>query len=323
MIHEHFVKTDIQLSVASLPWFLSLYINSMPMIFAFRIVDCFMAMGPKVLFQIGLAVLKINGSELLKVTDDGAFINLIKNYFKTLEESAHPNATNPRHRQITNFQELLVVAFREFGVVTDETIANERRRHRTEIVKEIELFAKRSAVRNLKDLGRFSKDQAGMIYDQVVEAIYRARHAPVNPNDQDPDTNVELPLIGEAAEKDYREMRIDLKTFRLFLGEIASWARDEYVVSNGLQERIERKVPEHETVKRIFNHWDRENRGTLGLQVSHSRSRRRCGSGVSDLVVPLSLPPFLLGHHLWLGQDHVCRRCHGSYSVVLRATFSG
>lgn len=242
----------------------------MPMIFAFRIVDCFMAMGPKVLFQIGLAVLKINGSELLKVTDDGAFINIIKNYFRTLEESAHPNATNPRHRQITNFQELLVVAFREFGVVTDETIANERRRFRTEIVKEIELFAKRSAVRNLKDLGRFSKDQAGMIYDQVVEAIYRARHAPPS-SDETENQNKEktqLPLIGENAEKDYKEMRIDLKTFRLFLGEIATWARDEYVVSNGLQERIERKVPEHETVRRIFNHWDREKRGTLGLQVS-------------------------------------------------------
>lgn len=29
------------------------YINSMPMIFAFRIVDCFFCMGPKVLFQVG------------------------------------------------------------------------------------------------------------------------------------------------------------------------------------------------------------------------------------------------------------------------------
>lgn len=29
------------------------YINSMPMIFAFRIVDCFVCMGPKVLFQVG------------------------------------------------------------------------------------------------------------------------------------------------------------------------------------------------------------------------------------------------------------------------------
>lgn len=162
MIHEHFLQTDIQLSVASLPWFLSMYINSMPMVFAFRIVDCFMAMGPKVLFQVGLAILKINGEELLsgRITDDGAFINLLKKYFRTLGDSAHPEATNPRHRQITNFQELLVVAFREFGVVTDETIASERRRFRAEIISEVELFAKRSAVRNLHSLGNFSKDQA-------------------------------------------------------------------------------------------------------------------------------------------------------------------
>jgi hypothetical protein len=54
MIKDHFTAVDVQLSVASLPWFLSLYINSMPLIFAFRIVDCVLAMGVKVLFQIGL-----------------------------------------------------------------------------------------------------------------------------------------------------------------------------------------------------------------------------------------------------------------------------
>lgn len=94
-IHEHFVRADIQLSVASLPWFLSLYISSMPMVFAFRIIDCFFLMGPKVLFQVGsvagffsplfvrivltpfhqsLAILKLNSAELLETTDDGAFI---------------------------------------------------------------------------------------------------------------------------------------------------------------------------------------------------------------------------------------------------------
>jgi hypothetical protein len=52
-LHDHFVQADIQLSVASLPWFLSLYISSMPMVFAFRIIDCFFLMGPKVLFQVG------------------------------------------------------------------------------------------------------------------------------------------------------------------------------------------------------------------------------------------------------------------------------
>lgn len=93
-IHEHFSTVDVQLSVASLPWFLSCYIASMPMVFAFRyvmpadaklvlitdtssllrIIDCFFLMGPKVLFQVGLAILKINGEELLATTDDGAFI---------------------------------------------------------------------------------------------------------------------------------------------------------------------------------------------------------------------------------------------------------
>ncbi|KAF8313928.1 hypothetical protein F5887DRAFT_1090075 [Amanita rubescens] len=33
MIHNHFEMVDVQLPVASLPWFLSLYINSMPMVF--------------------------------------------------------------------------------------------------------------------------------------------------------------------------------------------------------------------------------------------------------------------------------------------------
>ncbi len=160
MIHDHLIATDIQLSVASLPWFLSLYLNSMPLIFAFRICDCFMAMGPRVLFQVGLAILKICGEELLEATDDGAFINVMKTYFKTLGDSAHPDSPNPKYRQITKFQELLVVAFREFGSVTDETIATERRRYRQEIVKEIELFAKRSAVRNLRSMHRFNKDQA-------------------------------------------------------------------------------------------------------------------------------------------------------------------
>jgi len=31
----------------------SSFINNIPMVFAFRIVDCFFCMGPRVLFQVG------------------------------------------------------------------------------------------------------------------------------------------------------------------------------------------------------------------------------------------------------------------------------
>lgn len=78
IIHDHFQDVDVQLSVASLPWFLSLYINSMPLIFAFRIVDCFFCMGPKVLFQVGYVLtfsenVLINVSLLDLVTDPLTF----------------------------------------------------------------------------------------------------------------------------------------------------------------------------------------------------------------------------------------------------------
>ena len=53
-ISNHLKQADIQLSVACLPWFLSLYINFMPLPFAFRVLDMLFLDGPKVLFIIGL-----------------------------------------------------------------------------------------------------------------------------------------------------------------------------------------------------------------------------------------------------------------------------
>jgi hypothetical protein len=55
LLSNHFKKADFQLSVACLPWFLSLYINSIPLVFAFRILDCLFMEGPRILFQIGYA----------------------------------------------------------------------------------------------------------------------------------------------------------------------------------------------------------------------------------------------------------------------------
>ena len=95
--------------------FLSLYINSMPLDFAFRVLDVFFLEGPKVLFQVGLAILRINGEELLDAADDGAFISVLKSYFSKLAESAHPKSENAKLRAVTRFQELMVVAFKEFS----------------------------------------------------------------------------------------------------------------------------------------------------------------------------------------------------------------
>lgn len=173
ILWDHLVKSDVQLSVVSLPWFLSLYINSMPLIFAFRVLDVFFLEGPKVLFQIGLAILRINGEELLDATDDGTFISVLKSYFARLDESAHPKSENAKLRAVTRFQELMVVAFKEFSNITQNTISEQRAKHKDAVLANIESFTKRTSIRNLgPDSKRLSVDDLGFLYDRFYAVLY-------------------------------------------------------------------------------------------------------------------------------------------------------
>lgn len=173
ILWEHLVKSDVQLSVVSLPWFLSLYINSMPLIFAFRVLDVFFLEGPKVLFQVGLAILRINGEELLDVSDDGNFISLLKDYFSRLDESAHPDSENEKYRSVTKFQELLVVAFKEFAGITQNTISEQRAKHKDAVLDNIESFAKRTSIRNLgPDSKRLNQNDLSFLYDRFYGILY-------------------------------------------------------------------------------------------------------------------------------------------------------
>ncbi len=154
----------------------------------------------------------------------------MRDYFSSLGASAHPESSDPRARAITRFQELLLVSFREFAIITDETIQAERRKFRGEVIHSIESFSKRSAVRNLKTLERFTKEQAGSIYDALFKAIC------IEPP---PATVLPPPSLLTTKEnsEERPETRVGLKTFKVFLSEIATWARVEKIVSNGFQVR--------------------------------------------------------------------------------------
>ena len=152
----------------------------------------------------------------------------MRDYFASLGESAHPNSSDSRARAISNFQELLLISFREFSIVTDDIILSERKRFRSDIVHSIESFAKRGAVRNLRSLGRFNKEQAGLVYDALYSAICVI---PPPPATASPPS---LFTTGDGHEEK-PETRIGLKTFRHFLSEIATWARNDKIVMNGFQ----------------------------------------------------------------------------------------
>lgn len=227
-------------------------------------------MGPKVLFQIGLAILKVNGEELLECTDDGQFISCMRNYFASLGDSAHPDASDPQLRQITNFQELLVVAFREFGIVTDELITNERKRFKTDVVESIENFAKRAHLRNLRFSGQFDKTQLSRIFDNFQLAILKSKEqkdkeaalqreklgSPLSGKygARSPSNSVTSPApIQHVDEDDRPETRIDREVFGIFLAEVATWAGDTFIVKTSFHETIQIKVVDHDLIGEFAN----------------------------------------------------------------------
>lgn len=123
VIWNHIVKYDIQISVMTLSWFLSLFNTAIPLAFSFRIMDMFWVNGPKTLFQVALAIIKLAGEDLLQATDDAMFISMLRTFFKSLED-------------YSNFQQLMKVAFKEFSVITTDMVEQRRSRFRQSIMEQ-------------------------------------------------------------------------------------------------------------------------------------------------------------------------------------------
>ncbi|KAF4822957.1 putative GTPase-activating protein [Colletotrichum tropicale] len=302
ILWEHLVKSDVQLSVVSLPWFLSLYVNSMPLVFAFRVLDVFFVEGPKVLFQIGLAILRINGEELLDAADDGAFISILKTYFARLDESAHPKSENPKLRAVTKFQELMVVAFKEFSGITHSSITDLRLKNKDAVLSNIESFAKRTAIRNLgPDSKLLAPEELSALYDRFYTILYerqqresiiqqekqrRAKNARPRARDvfdDSPDHGVEKGRVALGASTSL----MDYDAFREFLANMAKWAisdapttprrttfadkdRNAYTSprqNNGLLSPwgAGPEPADHEFIQLLFKKWDVSGTGALTL----------------------------------------------------------
>ncbi|KAI8800689.1 rab-GTPase-TBC domain-containing protein [Cladochytrium replicatum] len=261
VLAEHLRKHEIQLSVACLPWFLSLFINSLPLPYALRILDCFFMEGPKVLFQVGgfhfansfksgLAILKTNGEAIMKVKDDGELMNLAKGYFANLGEVVRSPEDPKNVRVTTKFNQLMLTAYREFQAVTHEMIIELRKSHQLKMIHGLDTYAKRSVIRNLSNTGKFSKDDLLFICDQFFTVQYYQRAggatAPAN-ND-----------------------RMDMHAFKQFLGRIASWAnteKDEEEQASRLgSDTPSKPVVGHAFLDKLFEQFDRNKDGVVEFQ---------------------------------------------------------
>ncbi|KAJ2235334.1 GTPase activating protein (GAP) [Coemansia sp. RSA 485] len=215
MLGEAFRRHDIQLSIACLPWFLTLFINSMPLLYALRVLDCFFLDGPKILFQIGLAILKINGAALLEAADDGALLFVLKQYYATLGDAAYPDASSARARGVTRFHELLFVAYTDFPGITHDRIVELRRSHQLRIVHSVQEFSKRTFLRSVVDGGGFTKEQLSLLYDRYYSVLFYSRG-----------NGMPREMTGTSAEDEASDkITLDVYAFARFMYEISSWMR--------------------------------------------------------------------------------------------------
>jgi len=295
VLWEHLLKSDVNLSVVSLPWFLSLYINSMPLVFAFRVLDVFFLEGPKVLFQIGLAILRINGEELLDVGDDGSFISILKNYFSRLDESAHPRSENEKLRAVTKFQELMVTAFKEFAGITHASIDELRAKHIDSVKEGLATFAKRTSIRNLgPESKKLTPEDLSAVYDRFFGILSerqeraKAREAERKRQEQ---LKTRPALWSQHSHTHHDEpsrnttplQTMDYDAFREFLASTARWAvtdspssQSQEISSPTLTQRKRSKTmaqwgwgPEpadHDFMQRLYGKWDESQQGALTLQ---------------------------------------------------------
>ncbi|CAI2170046.1 6651_t:CDS:10 [Funneliformis geosporum] len=194
-----------------------------------------------------LAILKINGDELLTITDDGQFIHVLKQYFGALDQPAHPKNKNEKTRETTKFNELMMVAFKEFSSITTESVTELRRTHQLKVVHNIESYTKRGQIRNLKDTSKFSKNDISIIYDKYYNAQFYGKQ-----------------------KSERNDSRMDLNTFYRFLGNIAGWAKlddDNLTKENGSpRDNQGRRLVGYEFINKLFIHFDRSTSGGLSLQ---------------------------------------------------------
>lgn len=104
VLYNHIQRYDIQITVMTLSWFLSIFTTVLPLEYSARILDIFWVNGGRLsLFQVSLAILKICGENLLICTDDAHFVSVFRNFFSKIDHNT--------------FQKIMVTAFKEFGVI--------------------------------------------------------------------------------------------------------------------------------------------------------------------------------------------------------------
>jgi hypothetical protein len=124
-IDEHLKKLGLPIEALSLPWFMCLFIGYLPWQATLRVLDCvFFTRDPMTLLQFGLAILELNQEAILS-HNDGEDVTIVMKDFAC------------------DVDDLINTAFRRFGDLPFDKIAEMKNKQKFLALKHIEATTKR------------------------------------------------------------------------------------------------------------------------------------------------------------------------------------
>ncbi|XP_020776490.2 LOW QUALITY PROTEIN: TBC1 domain family member 8 [Boleophthalmus pectinirostris] len=170
---DHFPDLS-SLSSVSLSWFLTLFLSVLPFGSAVCVVDCFFYSGIRAIFQLGLAVLEANTSQLCASTDEGQALMILTGFLEQVGTEESPcvppppppeDSHEPLPVKYTNITDLINEAYEKFGDLTVRQIERLRCRHRIQVLQAHEDTTKENALRIVSPEVSMSPENLSNVYD--------------------------------------------------------------------------------------------------------------------------------------------------------------
>lgn len=118
-LSQHMEQHHIEISLFA--WFLTVFVDNIPVSVYLHIWDVFLYEGSKVLFRFALAILKMHEQDLLQMKDSASF----NQYLRTLDE---------RH---FNLKRLSEIAFRELNPFSSSKVRAKRNHYTNYVMEEL------------------------------------------------------------------------------------------------------------------------------------------------------------------------------------------
>lgn len=152
-LHDKLSELGI-LSMISISWFLTLFLSVMPFEAVVQIMDCFFFDGPKVIFQVALAILDKNKKALSEVTDDGTALAILNKFLNSVTNKTGPivSAKDVHIEEgstFTDISDLLYFAYSQYNFISEEMIEKLRNKHRLLVVQDLDAQSTTQVLRSL------------------------------------------------------------------------------------------------------------------------------------------------------------------------------